>query len=87
MAEAITYDGAVPPFAQPPSMPAQTPLHDWHARHGGRMVDFAGWSMPVVYTTITEEHHATRGAVGLFDVSHMGRLEFIGDGAATSSTG
>ena len=57
-------------------MLAQTPLHDWHAAHGGRMVDFAGWSMPVQYSSIVAEHRATRSAVGLFDVSHMGRLVF-----------
>ncbi|MGI9519165.1 MAG: glycine cleavage system aminomethyltransferase GcvT [Pirellulaceae bacterium] len=54
----------------------KTPLHDWHASHGGRMVDFAGWSMPVQYTSIIDEHNATRNAVGLFDVSHMGRFYF-----------
>jgi aminomethyltransferase len=58
----------------------RTPLHDWHARHGGRMVDFAGWSMPVQYTSIAEEHHATRNAVGVFDISHMGRLCVSGRG-------
>jgi aminomethyltransferase len=57
---------------------ARTPLHDWHVAHGGRMVDFAGWSMPVQYTSIAEEHNATRNAVGVFDISHMGRLQFIG---------
>jgi aminomethyltransferase len=56
----------------------RTPLHDWHAAHGGRMVDFAGWSMPVQYTSIAEEHQATRKAVGVFDISHMGRLTFSG---------
>jgi aminomethyltransferase len=61
---------------------AQTPLHAWHVRHGGRMVDFAGWSMPVQYSSILEEHHATRRASGLFDVSHMGRFRFTGEGAA-----
>ena len=45
------------------------------------MVDFAGWSMPVQYTSIVDEHVATRTAVGLFDISHMGRLEFTGAGA------
>jgi aminomethyltransferase len=60
----------------------KTPLHDWHAAHGGRMVDFAGWSMPVQYGSIVEEHNATRTSVGLFDVSHMGRLFFNGEGAA-----
>lgn len=57
---------------------AQTPLFDWHAAHGGRMVDFASWSMPVQYSSIVAEHHATRRAVGIFDVSHMGRLRFDG---------
>jgi aminomethyltransferase len=61
---------------------AQTPLHAWHVQHGGRMVDFAGWSMPVQYASIVEEHHATRRAAGVFDVSHMGRLRFTGAGAA-----
>jgi aminomethyltransferase len=56
----------------------RTPLHDWHVAHGGRMVDFAGWSMPVQYGSIVDEHHATRNAVGVFDISHMGRLEFPG---------
>lgn len=60
----------------------QTPLHDWHAGHGGRLVDFAGWSMPVQYQSIVAEHQATRSAAGLFDVSHMGRLRFEGPGAA-----
>lgn len=62
--------------------PNQTPLHDWHASHGGRLVDFAGWSMPVQYRSIVAEHQATRTAAGLFDVSHMGRLRFDGPGAA-----
>lgn len=57
---------------------AQTPLHAWHVAHGARMVDFAGWSMPVQYTSIVEEHRATRTAAGLFDISHMGRLRFEG---------
>lgn len=60
------------------TQPARTPLYDWHVAHGGRMVDFAGWSMPVQYTSIAEEHHATRHAVGVFDISHMGRLQFSG---------
>ena len=65
----------------PPEL-LRTPLHDWHVAHGGRMVDFAGWSMPVQYTSIAEEHHATRNAVGVFDISHMGRLAFVGPHAA-----
>ncbi|MCH8924122.1 MAG: glycine cleavage system aminomethyltransferase GcvT, partial [Planctomycetes bacterium] len=60
---------------------AHTPMFDWHAGHGGRMVDFAGWSMPVQYASIVAEHTATRTAAGLFDISHMGRLRFDGAGA------
>ena len=59
----------------------RTPLYDWHVAHGGRMVDFAGWSMPVQYASIVAEHQATRTNIGLFDVSHMGRLRFDGAGA------
>ena len=59
----------------------QTPLHEWHRAHGGRLVEFGGWSMPVQYTSIVEEHHAVRKRVGLFDISHMGRLTFDGPGA------
>jgi aminomethyltransferase len=61
---------------------ARTTLFDWHVAHGGRMVDFAGWEMPVQYSSITAEHQATRSAVGLFDISHMGRLRFFGPEAA-----
>jgi aminomethyltransferase len=59
----------------------RTPLYDWHAAHGARLVDFAGWDMPVQYTSITDEHNAVRTAAGLFDISHMGRLSFAGPGA------
>ncbi len=59
-----------------------TPLYDWHVAHGGRMVDFTGWAMPVQYTSIIEEHLAIRSAVGMADISHMGRLRFEGPGAA-----
>lgn len=62
---------------------AKTPLAAWHIARGARMVDFAGWSMPVQYTSIVEEHLATRSAATLFDVSHMGRLQFDGPGAET----
>ncbi len=61
---------------------AHTPLFDWHSAHGGRMVEFGGWSMPVQYTGIVEEHQATRTAVGLFDISHMGRVLVDGPDAA-----
>jgi aminomethyltransferase len=56
----------------------KTPLFDWHESHGGRIVEFGGWMMPVLYSSIVEEHHAVRRRVGLFDISHMGRLTFDG---------
>jgi aminomethyltransferase len=62
-------------------MPLRTPLYDWHMAHGARMVDFAGWDMPVQYTSIIDEHTAVRTAAGLFDISHMGRLSFGGPDA------
>jgi aminomethyltransferase len=62
------------------SILARTPLHDWHAMHGARLVDFAGWHMPVQYTSIVAEHLATRKAAGLFDVSHMARFKLVGSG-------
>ena len=55
-----------------------TPLRDFHATHGGRLVDFAGWEMPVQYRSILEEHKAVRRAAGLFDVSHMGEVDVRG---------
>lgn len=59
----------------------RTPLHAWHVAHHGRMVEFGGWDMPVQYSSIVDEHHAVRQRVGLFDISHMGRLRFEGAGA------
>jgi aminomethyltransferase len=56
----------------------RTPLHAFHAAHGGRLVDFAGWEMPVQYRSILEEHKAVRHAAGLFDVSHMGEVAVCG---------
>jgi aminomethyltransferase len=53
----------------------QTPLIDKHLALGARMAEFAGYNMPIAYRGIQEEHHAVRGDVGVFDVSHMG--EFI----------
>lgn len=58
-----------------------TALFSWHGEQGARMVDFAGWQMPIQYTSIVQEHEATRNNVTLFDVSHMGRLRFNGNGA------
>ncbi len=56
----------------------KTPLHAQHVEAGGRMVPFAGFEMPVQYSGVVDEHKAVREAVGLFDVSHMGEVEFTG---------
>jgi aminomethyltransferase len=60
----------------------RTPLRDFHAAHGARLVDFAGWEMPVQYRSILEEHKAVRRTAGLFDVSHMGEVDVRGPEAA-----
>jgi len=62
-------------------MPHQTPLHAAHVDAGARMVDFAGWDMPVNYGSQIEEHHAVRTDAGMFDVSHMLALDLTGAGA------
>jgi aminomethyltransferase len=59
----------------------RTPLHSVHVEMGARMVPFAGWDMPVQYTSIVEEHKAVRQSVGVFDISHMGQLIVSGKGA------
>src|SRR4051812_21692506 len=66
-------------------MPRQTPLYDAHRKLGGKLVDFAGWEMPVQYSGVIAEHEAVRTAAGLFDVSHMGEVEFKGPGALESA--
>lgn len=58
-----------------------TPLYEEHRALGARMVPFAGWSMPVQYSGLVDEHKCVRNAVGLFDVSHMGEINVIGRGA------
>ena len=52
----------------------RTPLYDEHVRLGAKIVPFAGWLMPVQYTSIVEEHQAVRNNVGIFDISHMGQF-------------
>ena len=61
--------------------PKKTPLSEEHVRLGAKMVPFAGWLMPVQYTSIVEEHQAVRNNVGIFDISHMGQLIVDGVGA------
>jgi aminomethyltransferase len=59
----------------------KTPLYDCHLEAEARMVDFAGWRMPVQYAGVIDEHRAVRTAAGLFDVSHMGEIRVAGPGA------
>ena len=68
-------------------MALRTPLYDIHVRSGARMVEFAGWDMPVQYGGILEEHEAVRTRVGLFDVSHMGEVVFRGPRALETLNG
>ncbi len=64
-----------------PSTLRRTALFDRHLAAGAKMVDFAGWEMPVQYAGVLQEHMAVREACGIFDVSHMGEIETSGPGA------
>jgi aminomethyltransferase len=59
----------------------RTPLYDSHALLGAKLVDFAGWEMPIHYGSQIEEHHAVRRAAGMFDVSHMLAIDLSGPGS------
>src|SRR3954470_3522521 len=63
--------------------PLQSPLHDRHVALGARFAEFGGWSMPLEYPSgVVQEHTAVRESVGVFDVSHLGKLMVTGPGAA-----
>ena len=62
----------------------RTPLYAEHVALGARMVDFAGWEMPVQYRGVIDEHRAVRSAAGIFDLSHMGEIEVKGQGAGAA---
>jgi aminomethyltransferase len=68
----------MPEAAAPPK---KTPLHEAVRRSGARLVEFAGWELPVRFTSVLEEHQAVRTAAGLFDVSHMGEIDIRGGAA------
>ena len=73
---------ALPAFTYGESVdgtPRRTTLYDVHRKAGAKMAPFAGWEMPIRYTSVEEEHLAVRQAAGLFDVSHMGLFEFSGE--------
>ncbi len=71
-------------ISSPHSEPKRTALHAQHRQLGARMVDFAGWTMPLQYDGLIKEHQRVRDSAGLFDVSHMGELFFNGPGAAAT---
>ena len=62
-------------------MSQKTALYDKHIQYGGKIVDFAGWQMPINYGSQIEEHHQVRQDAGMFDVSHMVILDLKGDAA------
>lgn len=70
-------------WTEPESELKKTELHAVHADLGAKLVPFAGWEMPVRYTTVMEEHLAVRTGAGLFDVAHMGVFEISGPNATT----
>jgi aminomethyltransferase len=69
---------SLPAMSSAPPGLRRTPLYERHVEAGAKIVDFAGWEMPVQYTGVREEHLAVRNAAGIFDVSHMGEIETSG---------
>ncbi|MEE8390778.1 MAG: glycine cleavage system aminomethyltransferase GcvT [Anaerolineae bacterium] len=65
-------------WEEPEASLKRTPLHEVHKEMGAKLVSFAGWEMPVWYTSVSDEHRAVRGAAGLFDVAHMGVFQVKG---------
>jgi aminomethyltransferase len=61
----------------------RTPLTEWHRAAGAKLVDFAGWEMPLSYSGVIDEHETVRRSAGLFDISHMGRIAVEGPAAET----
>lgn len=72
-------DGSQP---APPTALSRSPLHERHEALGAKFAEFGGWEMPLQYSGIVEEHTAVRSAVGVFDVSHLGKVVVRGPGAA-----
>src|SRR3954452_7480211 len=72
------------PIGSPPVTLLTSPLHDRHVALGAKLADFGGWEMPIEYPGggVLKEHEAVRRRVGLFDVSHLGKLAVTGPGAA-----
>ena len=72
----------MPRVSETVSQTRRSPLHDHHVALGASFAPFGGWEMPVQYSGTVAEHTATREAVGLFDVSHLGKVRIAGPGAA-----
>ncbi|MFT4287592.1 glycine cleavage system aminomethyltransferase GcvT [Nocardioides sp.] len=68
-------------MAEPQADLSQSPLHDRHVALGAKFAEFGGWSMPVEYSGVLKEHAAVRESVGVFDVSHLGKVLITGPGA------
>ena len=75
-------DQILPPSEAPGAPEKRSPLHQVHVDAGASFTDFAGWQMPVRYTSDLAEHHAVRTAAGIFDISHMAELSVTGPEAA-----
>ena len=69
------------PLVMEQSALKKTHLYNTHLSLGGRMVEFGGWDMPVLYSSIIKEHKSVRASAGLFDISHMGEFLFEGPDA------
>ena len=67
-------------------MNKRTALFDEHVAAGARMVEFAGWDLPLTYGSQVAEHHAVRNAAGVFDVSHMTVVDIAGSGALAAAS-
>jgi glycine hydroxymethyltransferase len=82
--EATSFPKGMPPFVweEKESEFRRTPLYEVHKSLGAKIIPFAGWEMPVWYSSVLEEHLATRQAAGLFDVAHMGVYQVEGEDAA-----
>lgn len=77
----MSTDSQNPTEVSEPNEPRQGPLHQQHVDLGAKLVDFAGWLMPIEYEGVIKEHMYVREAVGVFDVSHMGTVILKGDAA------
>jgi aminomethyltransferase len=74
----MTSSDSAPDHGDDPASERHSPLHDAHVAAGATFTDFAGWQMPVRYSSDLAEHHAVRTAAGLFDLSHMGEIVILG---------